>query len=151
MLLSEKLTLLRRGQRLSQQQLAERMEVSRQAVSGWETGKMSPSLDNLHRLSKLYGVPLESLLQEEGQWPQTSPPPAGEPREKSGKALGWVKWLVLECCLLAVVCLLMFLALHRPEQKSEEGIPLNELTRGKVEIEPDTDFSFEWKEGGREK
>lgn len=50
----------RRG--LSQEQLAERLHVTRQAVSRWETGAADPSTSNLIALAKLYGVSAEELL-----------------------------------------------------------------------------------------
>ncbi len=49
----------RRG--LSQEALAERLEVSRQAVTKWETGKACPSTEKLLRLSQVLEVPLEEL------------------------------------------------------------------------------------------
>ena len=49
--------------RMTQEFLAESLGVSRQAVSKWETGDSDPSMSNLVLLAKLYGVPLEELLQ----------------------------------------------------------------------------------------
>ena len=46
MKLEEKLVYLRKEKRLSQMKLAEMMNVSRQAVSRWETGVAVPSIDN---------------------------------------------------------------------------------------------------------
>lgn len=48
---------------LTQEDLAERMEVSRQAVSKWENGSSEPSTANLLALAKLYGVDLGALLE----------------------------------------------------------------------------------------
>lgn len=47
---------------LSQEELAERIGVSRQAVSKWERAESSPDTDNLIELARLYGVSLDSLL-----------------------------------------------------------------------------------------
>ena len=49
--------------RMTQEFVAESLGVSRQAVSKWETGDSDPSMSNLVLLAKLYGVPLEELLQ----------------------------------------------------------------------------------------
>lgn len=46
----------------SQEELAEKIGVSRQAVSKWERSEASPDTDNLVELSKLYGVSLDELL-----------------------------------------------------------------------------------------
>lgn len=65
MKLEEKLVALRKEKRLSQIQLAEMMNVSRQAVSRWEVGASVPSTDNLKYLGKLYDVSLEYLLHDD--------------------------------------------------------------------------------------
>ena len=52
--LSQKLKELRKKQGLTQLELAERLFVSRQAISGWEAGTSRPSTENLQSLSKLY-------------------------------------------------------------------------------------------------
>lgn len=65
MKLEEKLVYLRKEKRLSQMKLAEMMNVSRQAVSRWETGVAVPSIDNLKYLGRIYDVPLEYLLHDD--------------------------------------------------------------------------------------
>ena len=62
--LSKKVKALRKKQGLSQLELAEKIFVSRQAISGWEAGTSRPSTENLQCLSKLYAVPLEVLLDD---------------------------------------------------------------------------------------
>lgn len=52
----------RKRQGLSQAELAEALDVSRQTVSKWETGTALPSAENLMALGKLYGVPVDALL-----------------------------------------------------------------------------------------
>ncbi len=47
---------------LTQEELAERIGVSRQTVSKWERGESSPDTENLLKLSKLYGVSIDDLL-----------------------------------------------------------------------------------------
>lgn len=55
----------RRQKGLSQWDVAEALDVSRQAVSRWETGAAAPTTDNLIRLSQLYGVSLDALIRSE--------------------------------------------------------------------------------------
>ena len=62
--LSKKVKALRKKQGLSQLELAEKIFVSRQAISGWEAGTSRSSTENLQCLSKLYAVPLEVLLDD---------------------------------------------------------------------------------------
>lgn len=60
--LNEKLRQLRVGKNLTQEQLAEKLYVSRTAVSKWESGRGYPSIDSLKQLSEFYGVSLDELL-----------------------------------------------------------------------------------------
>lgn len=60
--IANRLVELRRERGLSQEDLAARLGVSRQAVSKWERCESSPDTDNLIALAKLYGVSLDSLL-----------------------------------------------------------------------------------------
>ncbi len=50
--------------RMTQEFVAERIGVSRQAVSKWENGSSDPSTSNLFALAKLYGVSVEELLRD---------------------------------------------------------------------------------------
>ena len=64
MTLDKKLARLRKREGLSQAEGSEELDVSRQAVTKWETGTSRPSTENLQCLSKLYNVPLETLLDD---------------------------------------------------------------------------------------
>lgn len=63
--ISNRLVALRRDSGLSQEALAARLGVSRQAVSKWERAEASPDTDNLIALAKLYGISLDMLLLSE--------------------------------------------------------------------------------------
>ena len=65
MLIGEKLRRLRIARQLSQEQLAEKLQVSRQAISKWELGESMPDTENLILLSKFYGVSIDYLLLNE--------------------------------------------------------------------------------------
>lgn len=60
--IAERLAARRKLAGLSQEALAEKLGVSRQAVSKWERSESSPDTDNLIALAKLYGVSLDDLL-----------------------------------------------------------------------------------------
>ena len=55
---------LRKNRNITQQELADAVGVSCQAVSKWETGTADPSTSNLLALAKLFGVPAEELLHQ---------------------------------------------------------------------------------------
>lgn len=61
----QKISTERKKLGLTQEQLAEKIYVSRNAVSKWETGKGYPSLDSLKILSDLFGVTIDQLLSDE--------------------------------------------------------------------------------------
>ena len=60
--IASRLVALRKENSLSQEMLAERLGISRQAVSKWERAEASPDTDNLIALAKLYHVSLDELL-----------------------------------------------------------------------------------------
>lgn len=77
--LYEKLYELRRASGMSQEELAEKLGVSRQAVSKWESGATQPELQKLIELSKLYSVSVDELLSlEHAEAPQDTGAPAAE-------------------------------------------------------------------------
>ncbi len=60
--LNERVAALRKAAGLSQEQLAERLDVSRQAVGKWERGEAVPDLEKTVRLARVFGVSVDSLL-----------------------------------------------------------------------------------------
>lgn len=81
MTFSEKLVGLRRKAGLSQEELASRLEVSRQAVSKWESGQTLPDLERAAALSRLFGVSLDYLLKKELEAPEAPQPEPAAPPE----------------------------------------------------------------------
>lgn len=67
MKLRDKLILLRDKAGLSQMSLANKLGVSRQAVSRWETGDSIPTIDNLQLLAKIYDVSLDWLCSDSNE------------------------------------------------------------------------------------
>lgn len=64
MQLSEKIVLLRKRRGLSQEQLANELDVSRQAIYKWETGQTTPEIEKVKRLSDIFNVSLSDLLND---------------------------------------------------------------------------------------
>ncbi len=65
MIFAEKLKTLRKQKNISQEQLAEIIHVSRQAITKWESGNGIPDIENLIAISSLFNESLDSLLSEE--------------------------------------------------------------------------------------
>ena len=60
--LGENLKNLRKENNLSQEQLAEKLNISRQAISKWESGKAYPDIDNLILLRNIFNTTLDNLV-----------------------------------------------------------------------------------------
>lgn len=60
--IANRLVSLRKEHGLSQEKLAEKLGVSRQAISKWERGEASPDTDNLVALAEVYGTTLDALM-----------------------------------------------------------------------------------------
>ena len=80
MKLNEKIAYYRWQGKLSQEELAAQVGVSRQAVSKWELDEAAPDINKLLALARAFGVTTDHLL-DEGAEPErpASPPPAQEP------------------------------------------------------------------------
>ena len=63
--LCKKIRKIRNDNKLTQEQFAEKMLVSRTAVSKWENGTCYPSIDSLKYMSKIFNVSLDKLLSSE--------------------------------------------------------------------------------------
>lgn len=111
MTLAEKLLSLRTQRGLSQEDLAERMEVSRQSVSKWETGQGGPDLDKIIKLADLFGVSVDELVRE-GERPQPPEPPQPQvvyvEREKHGLTAAQKTGIVF-VAMGAILCMMGFL------------------------------------------
>lgn len=62
-IISKYLQLLRKKHNYTQDELAKRLDISRQAVSKWETGAAIPDLEVLLKISKLYGITINDILE----------------------------------------------------------------------------------------
>lgn len=67
MTLAEKIALLRKQKGWSQEELADKMDISRQSVSKWESAQSVPDLDKIIKISNIFAVSTDYLLKEEGE------------------------------------------------------------------------------------
>lgn len=93
MALAEKIIWLRKKNGWSQEELAERMQVSRQAVSKWESAQSTPELDKILLLADLFGVTTDFLLKD-GQEAETVADEAGAQPRRISLALAndYIAW-----------------------------------------------------------
>lgn len=62
--IGENIKFFRKQKALSQDELAEKLFVTHQAVSKWETGKSQPDIDTLKKITEVLEVPLEAIIYE---------------------------------------------------------------------------------------
>ena len=107
-IISKYLQLLRKKHNYTQDELAKRLDISRQAVSKWETGAAIPDLEVLLKISKLYGITINDILEPNiptkkiTDFEQLSEVPENELREKQeiktdfGQTLYWDYYLYVK-------------------------------------------------------
>ena len=126
MTLGEHITRLRTAKGMSQGALAEKLGVSRQSVSKWETDASVPELEKLMKMATLFEVSIDELVTGEPFTPPEAPPPQVvivEKKREKRKTVGFVFlaltlfcllsgniWLqvllALPCLMVGVICLL---------------------------------------------
>ena len=116
----EKLQALRKQRGLTQEELAERLFVSRTAVSKWESGRGYPSIDSLKAISGFFGVSIDALLS--GEEVLTL---AREERDRSGVRTRDLVFGLLDCGM----ALLFFLPFFGEQSSGVlQEVPLLQLS-----------------------
>lgn len=142
--LKEKLVILRKEKGLTQLSVAEKLDVSRQAVSRWESGMALPSTDNLKSLSTLYGVSVDYLLnsdiEREHKQVQTDMQ-CGEQVTLQKRNKEKIKRVIigLAILLLVVAAVLTFI-----KERSKQNVLIEEMEVERVDTSSEGDFQFEW-------
>lgn len=77
-MIGDNLCSLRKLHRMSQEELAEQIGVSRQAVAKWESGATMPDIGNCKQLAALYGVSIDDLVNYSSEQNKTPIPPKGK-------------------------------------------------------------------------
>ena len=85
--IANRLVALRKANGLSQEALAEKLGISRQAISKWERAEASPDTDNLMALAQLYGMTLDALLNTENDAYVLDGADTAQPEEEAPKKL----------------------------------------------------------------
>lgn len=122
---SDILTATRKAKNLSQEQLAEQVGVSRQAISKWELGDTTPDLPKLLALSEALGISLDALC---GRIPAEETPAAesvpASPAPASPKSRrGWYLLLGALAGIVLAVAGIFLLNIPRGDHQSDEPVP----------------------------
>ena len=104
-MLSERIYKFRRKSGLSQEQLAEKIGVSRQAISKWESGTSTPELEKLLALSDCSSITLDELVKDETANQEASEAPLKSRENKASKVAEMKVGIGL--CLIGAICLIL--------------------------------------------
>ena len=91
--LHERIYQLRKEKNMTQQDLADQLRVSRQAVSRWEMGTAKPEIDSLTALAKIFGITVDELLTGV-KAPATETPAVSEEKPRRNPRKWVIAWMI---------------------------------------------------------
>ena len=114
-MLAEKLYKLRKNSGLSQEQLAEQLNVSRQAISKWESGTAIPESEKLIAISNYFDISVDYLLKDSKE--DENLITYGETKEKSKMVVGIV------ICITGIIAMILWglISILSPEASDRIG------------------------------
>lgn len=135
MMLGQRLQDIRNEHDMSQEELAEALNISRQTVSRWERDVTQPSADHLAVLSELFGLPVDAFLKDDWTPPEEPEPVlVGVPAEVPAPTPKHYRLWALLAAVLVVAGIVIGVILYRGQ--SEESVSYDEL--GSEVIDPST-------------
>lgn len=134
--LSERLAELRKKKGLSQMELAEALNVSRQSVSLWENDSTTPTVDRLQLLAEFYGITMDELFYPIEEKPKAEAPEA-PPQAKKSRCRFWL-------CIAIVVILAVGVLIAAVAHRQDEVTPISMDDLGGVAIDPDEIIRIEF-------
>lgn len=121
MSITQNIRKIRAAKGISQETMAEWLQVSRQTISKWENGQAQPSADNLFRLSQVLDVPIDALVKDDWTPPeeetseiQVAEAPVEVPIHRSRN---YRLWILLAAIVLAVGVLAGTLLFQKQDKK----------------------------------
>ena len=102
MKLGDKISMLRKARGMSQEQLAQCLDVSRQSVSKWELNEAIPDVNRVVALSELFGVTTDYLLKEDSREYKESTSESPQPHVRP---TGDSKWLGMTLVIVCSLCI----------------------------------------------
>ena len=130
MIFADKLIDLRKRNGWSQEELAEKLEVSRQTISKWEGAQSVPDLSRMLKLSQVFGVTTDYLMKDELELAQETLPAAAEPdgaaslpvsMEAAVEYLRLRDWMAGRVALGVALCILCPVPLIRWAERQTRG------------------------------
>ena len=154
MTLREKLIVLRDRAGLSQMELADRLGVSRQAVSRWESGDTTPTMDKLKTLARIYGVSLDWLCSDaadreppEAAKPEADRPPDDAPAGKEGEKKQKIRAIAIALAIVVIAFICVWFAARNMSNEAD-STQIEDMEHEEIDIpdQNESGFDFEWKD-----
>lgn len=148
MSLAKKMIELRKQNGLSQQDLADRLGVSRQAISRWETGAVQPLADSVKSLAQVFQVSTDYLLNDDLDTP--TPPPTAQPappQEEPTPTRKHRKWLLALAALAAAAVLVLVTAsgtMAYLRWEEDHPVSMYDVLSEKDDGQSDGSFAISW-------
>lgn len=151
--MKDRLTEMRKQAKLSQQDLADKLFVSRSTVSRWENGELTPSIVNLKEMAKLYGVSLDYPCgSDEPTRQETEGQPSIEMVEPcDADSTRHQRWWDIKKVIIAVgifgTLVLGGLWIAQSHGESTPGtgiIPMGDMKEDQSQSAEEGSFDFEW-------
>lgn len=128
MTFGEKLQALRKARSWSQEELATQINVSRQALSKWESGASVPDTENVVALSRLFGVSTDYLLLENGETTAQAVPTAAPAAENKWPIMRIVWLFTMILAILGKIALRIWASTLPPTVVYNGSDRVGELT-----------------------
>ncbi len=107
---NEKLVMLRKQNNLSQEQLAEQLNVARQTVSKWELGETTPEMDKLIKMSEIFKISLDELMKEETQGETVNDPNNTNSQKLAGMTIKILKGIGIFFIIIVIMYIILIVA-----------------------------------------
>ena len=107
---NEKLVMLRKQNNLSQEQLAEQLNVARQTVSKWELGETTPEMDKLIKMSEIFKISLDELMKEETQGETVNDPNNTNSQKLAGMTIKILKGIGIFFIIIVIMYIILITA-----------------------------------------
>ena len=145
MSLAEKLVTLRKQKGLTQMDLAELLNVSRQAMSRWEVGVAVPSIDNLRFLGDLYGVQIDYLLNDDAEYDSNAPEitDTEQDAQKDVRKRNRYKSLIIWVLIIVGFAAVVIGILNNKKQGWDPFVPIEDMTIEDGDNYSEVTFPFE--------
>lgn len=132
MALSDKLYMIRKKSGLSQEQLAEQLSVSRQAISKWESGQSVPESEKLIAISNYFDVSLDYLLKDENENESNDNAPETGTIQNTSDRTNWFLGVII--CVGGIVCLILWglLSIFNPTASKFNPTASNQLSESSM-------------------